>query len=667
MDTVILVVDDSSENLALAQKILGKKYRIAAANSGMAAFKYLERNKPDLILLDINMPEMDGFQAMDQLQKIEAYSSIPVIFLTADKSAQTETLCFQKGAVDFVSKPFIPDVLMSRVDRILQLQRYSTSLESMVAEKTVQVERITLQAITAIANTIDAKDEYTKGHSVRVADYSELIAKELGWSEEEIQNLKYTALLHDIGKIGVPDSVLNKPGKLTEVEAKLIRSHTSIGGEILKDIVMINHLADGATYHHERYDGRGYPEGIAGEEIPLIARIICVADSYDAMSSDRVYRKRLTNEAIEEQLVLGRGTQFDPGVLDVFLKLLRAKKVTCHQEKKPSEQTFAEQSHLLFERVISEMDQQRENDVEIDYLTGLLTRRSGEKNINAAMHQDSGCLAFIDMDNLKLVNDVYGHLMGDYALKTVGSVLLEQQEDAIRVRYGGDEFLYYLRGMDRTEAEQRILKLIQDFKNKKENDEVLSNTSLSIGLCTHQKDESYEIILQNADRAAYHVKQKGKGGYYFHVPEDTNRHNESATDLNKLMEALQKEGSHKGALNVKYREFIKIYDFVKNLSNRYEYPIQIMMITARCNGNGREWELERQERLMECVRNAIKDSLRGADVTTRFSSDQYLVILVNAEQSHITMIIDRIFQKLYKSYEDKDADVSYDVAELRTK
>ena len=173
MDTVILVVDDSSENLALAQKILGKKYRIAAANSGMAAFKYLERNKPDLILLDINMPEMDGFQAMDQLQKIEAYSSIPVIFLTADKSAQTETLCFQKGAVDFVSKPFIPDVLMSRVDRILQLQRYSTSLESMVAEKTVQVERITLQAITAIANTIDAKDEYTKGHSVRVADYSE--------------------------------------------------------------------------------------------------------------------------------------------------------------------------------------------------------------------------------------------------------------------------------------------------------------------------------------------------------------------------------------------------------------------------------------------------------------------------------------------------------------
>nr|MCR5097051.1 HD-GYP domain-containing protein [Erysipelotrichaceae bacterium] len=185
-------------------------------------------------------------------------------------------------------------------------------------------------------NFIDAKDPYTNGHSKRVAKYTRMIAKEMGYEGEELDRIYYVALLHDCGKIGVPDNILGKPGKLTDEEFQIIKSHTVRGGDILQSFKSLEDVDEGARFHHERYDGRGYPEGRAGEDIPFIARMICVADSFDAMNTNRVYRNKLTKEKVIEEIETNKGKQFDPKVADVMLNLIRTGKIKVGDE---SEQT----------------------------------------------------------------------------------------------------------------------------------------------------------------------------------------------------------------------------------------------------------------------------------------------------------------------------------------
>lgn len=188
-------------------------------------------------------------------------------------------------------------------------------------ERADRLEIMGSEMVQALAVTIDAKDCYTNGHSFRVSWYSCALARALGWPEQEVLELEHEALLHDIGKIGVPDSVLNKPGRLTDEEFTVIQSHTQVGGRILDRSQTLHGAAEVARCHHERFDGRGYPSGLAGEQIPLHARVVAISDAYDAMRSDRIYRKGLPRERIREELVKGRGTQFDPALLDVFLRL----------------------------------------------------------------------------------------------------------------------------------------------------------------------------------------------------------------------------------------------------------------------------------------------------------------------------------------------------------
>lgn len=188
--------------------------------------------------------------------------------------------------------------------------------------------RIIKQTMSTFMGFIDAKDSSTDGHSKRVAAYAERLARKYGLSEQDAKRIYYIALMHDCGKIGIPDSVLGKPGKLTKEEFDIIKTHTVKGGKILKDFNSIPNIREGALYHHERYDGKGYPKGLSGEAIPLVARIICVADAFDAMNSDRCYRKRLSTEEITEQLKTNRGTQFDPKIADCMLELLKDGEIT---------------------------------------------------------------------------------------------------------------------------------------------------------------------------------------------------------------------------------------------------------------------------------------------------------------------------------------------------
>lgn len=342
MSEVVLVVDDDTANLMLAKKILGGDYRIAAANSGEAAIRYLENNRPDLILADINMPDMDGFEMVAKIKQNPQWRSIPVIFLTADKNEETEIRCFKAGAVDFVGKPFLPDILTSRVNRTLELERYRNDLEKMVEEQAQQltgalrrISDIQEHVIMGMANLIESRDGSTGKHVKNTRMYVKMIAEELEHkglfpatiNKDYIEKLCKAAPLHDVGKIQVPDSILQKPGKLTTEEYEQIKTHTTCSAAILDDIIgdveeedYVRMVKDVAMCHHERWDGKGYPKGLSGEDIPLCARIMAIADVFDALYEERCYKPAIRPiERIYEILEEGKGTQFDPVIMEVFL------------------------------------------------------------------------------------------------------------------------------------------------------------------------------------------------------------------------------------------------------------------------------------------------------------------------------------------------------------
>ena len=332
-DTIptILVVDDDPMNRKVAQKLLNKKYLVETAASGKEAMEMLLSGGKhiDLILLDIHMPDEDGFDVIRKLKADSKLKDIPVIFLTADDDQNAETEGFKAGAMDFIRKPFIPDIMLQRVGRMLELHRLQTSLAKEVKRQTKyaqerqeRMERLSRETVLSLAKAVEAKDKYTNGHSERVASYARMIAEKAGMSEADQNDIYFVGLLHDIGKIGVPDTVINKTSRLTDEEFALIKQHPIIGAKILKDITEMPGIEKGARWHHERYDGKGYPDGIKGEEIPEFSRIICVADAYDAMTSTRSYRDILPQEKVRSEIVKGRGTQFDPKYADIMIELI---------------------------------------------------------------------------------------------------------------------------------------------------------------------------------------------------------------------------------------------------------------------------------------------------------------------------------------------------------
>ena len=330
---LIMLVDDDELNGKAVTDMLKEYYCIICATSGEKAFSLLEKQVPHLILLDVHMPGMSGHDVIRRLKENPSYAEIPVIFLTSDDEEDTEVQGFSEGAIDFIRKPFRKNVALQRINRILELSYLQKNLKQEVEKQTAvaetrrqSLERLSLQMVRTLANTIDAKDSYTNGHSTRVAKYSVMIAKRMGYAGERLEQLQYAAMLHDIGKIGIPREIINKPSRLTDEEYEIIKTHPAIGGNILKEISEIPDIAIGARWHHERYDGKGYPDGLSGTEIPEIARIIGVADSYDAMTSKRSYRGVLPQEVVAGELQKGKGSQFDPQIAEIMLELIREDK-----------------------------------------------------------------------------------------------------------------------------------------------------------------------------------------------------------------------------------------------------------------------------------------------------------------------------------------------------
>jgi len=320
----VIVVDDDETNLKMAGHILSRAHmRVTAMKSGRALLDYIrEREVPDLILLDIKMPGIDGFETLTALRTIDKGRHVPVIFLTADEKEGTEVKGLSLGAMDFIKKPFVPEVLTLRVRHMIDLDHLQRKLEDEVEKKTRENERLFLHVVSSLASAIDAKDTYTNGHSDRVARYSREIARRAGYEGNRLEDIYMMGLLHDVGKIGIPDAVINKPARLTDDEYDVIKTHPIMGARILGNIKEMPKLANGARWHHERFDGRGYPDKLSGENIPEEARIIAVADAYDAMTSHRSYREPLPQGVVRAEIEKGRGSQFDSRFASIMLEMI---------------------------------------------------------------------------------------------------------------------------------------------------------------------------------------------------------------------------------------------------------------------------------------------------------------------------------------------------------
>ncbi len=333
MKKTILIIDDDKSNLVIAQKLLSDEFRIAATNSGAKGLEYLQRNEPDLILLDIQMPEMNGFEVMEKIHSDEKLRKIPVIFLTADSSIETEASCFDMGAIDYIRKPFVPQIMKKRINRTIELEDYRKNLEKMVAAQLKQITKMQHDVIVTMANVIESRDGTTGEHVKRTSIYTMYLAEKMhekGIYTDQLtvglmENMRSAAPLHDVGKITIPDAVLSKPGALTSEEYETIKTHARAGADMLRKNMssmvskeFLKVACDMANYHHEKWNGKGYPEGLSGEAIPLSARIIAIADVFDALVSKRPYKSGMSVEEAYEIMYKDRGEGFETVIFDTF-------------------------------------------------------------------------------------------------------------------------------------------------------------------------------------------------------------------------------------------------------------------------------------------------------------------------------------------------------------
>ena len=673
----ILIVDDDVTDLKTAEEILEKDFSIITARSGKEAFSLLEEYMPKLILLNLHMPNMDGRETMEKLQENAIWKSIPVIFQTADYDPGVEKECFALGAADFIVKPFIPMVMQSRISRTIELYGLRNDLEARLEIKTRQVENVSLNSIMAIANTIDAKDTYTSGHSVRVAKCAKAIAERLGWSEEEIENIHYMALLHDIGKIGVPDSILNKPSRLSEEEFALIKRHPVVGAEILKDIHMIKDVSDGALCHHERFDGKGYPSGLKGKEIPLCARIIGIADTYDAMTSNRIYRAKLSDKKVIEEFERCSGTQFDPELAELFVSMLKEgfhiPKEQRRWEDGISLDHFdrAGESTILLNKVLNEYTASAQNKGMTDSLTGLPNRNYGETQIEIILNSaGQGAFLMIDLDNFKSINDTYGHIVGDRVLKIMADSMAEAAEEGdIICRLGGDEFVMFLTDiLDRERIKAKSEEIMDLFAQNMKKMSLEKTITLSIGIAVSSTDgRRFSVLYNNADKALYHVKRNGKNAYaFFSEEKDEERGVTLGTDLNHIRYLLEgRMDKSKGAFHVEYEEFKKLYDYLSRCVERKGQMVQTLLFTIGSEGRG-YLDNAISEEAMAALEVAVTYSLRRVDVGSRYSSMQFIVILVDTNLENGKMVAGRVINQFYKIYSGTGVTLSYDIQSMVT-
>ncbi|MGG1663365.1 HD domain-containing phosphohydrolase [Brevibacillus sp. NRS-1366] len=340
----ILIVDDQEYNISLLERILGRAgfTRLYSTMDPLQIEHLLMEVDPDIVLLDLHMPGMDGLQALKLIReqtKTDGY--LPVLMLTADHTSEAKQQGLQAGANDFLTKPFDRTEVVLRINNLLktrylhnQLQQYNNTLEERVRQRTEDLQKAKLEILQLLGRASEYRDDMTGRHTQRVGRLSGLIAERLGLAEQEVDMIRMAAPLHDIGKIGVPDDILLKPGRFEPHEFERMKSHTKIGSNILEgsSFALLKLAGIIAQSHHEKWDGSGYPQGLKGEAIPLAARIVALADFYDALTHERPYKRAWTPEETLAEVEKQRGKHFDPQIVDAFIQLIRESAISLTDE-----------------------------------------------------------------------------------------------------------------------------------------------------------------------------------------------------------------------------------------------------------------------------------------------------------------------------------------------
>ena len=332
----IVVVDDNPVNLDLAETVLRDEYKVTKLISGEQLLKFLMRIKPDIILLDIQMPGLNGFDTLKELRKNHQYKDIPVIFLTGQKDTVSEREGLQLGAQDFIGKPFDGAVMLTRIRSQLELYEYRSNLEEVVSEKTKQVDDLHRTITESWAEMVESRDGTTGSHvrntTVYFRKFLDILLKKPEYaslfSEDMVEELSWASTIHDIGKIGISDNVLKKPGPLTPEEMDDMKRHSEIGANVIQKIInstitddrFLDFAREMALWHHERWDGTGYPQGLHGNVIPIYVQILSIVDVYDALTSVRPYKHAFPHEKALEIILTDSGKFFNPALVSIFME-----------------------------------------------------------------------------------------------------------------------------------------------------------------------------------------------------------------------------------------------------------------------------------------------------------------------------------------------------------
>ncbi|MCB7321117.1 diguanylate cyclase [Lacrimispora sp. 210928-DFI.3.58] len=523
----ILIVDDSEMNRDLLVDILEDQYDLIEAENGVKAIEILaeQREAISLVLLDIMMPEMDGFGVLSHIYQNHWNESFAVIMISADDSPANIKRAYDLGAFDYISRPFDAAIVQRRISNTMCLYVRQKHLEQLVIEQFYENENNNKLMIAILSHIVEFRNGESGAHVLHVNQITELLLKQLilhtdrySLSQSDIALISTASSLHDIGKIAISEEILNKPGRLTDEEFEIIKTHTAIGADMLlslpadqQSVPLVRMAFEICRWHHERYDGKGYPDGLKGDDIPIAAQAVALADVYDALTSERCYKKAYSHEDALNMILDGQCGSFNP----ILLQCLQEITTVLKREliKKVSGQTMMQRTgeEIDYGKIFSakkyNFQSQQQKTWKLlytDSLTGVYNRRYYDDYIQNA--EDIQAAVMIDVDNFKHINDNYGHDAGDIVLHSIAQTILScvRKTDAV-IRYGGDEFavIFYQIPEEVFETKlERMRYLVEDLRVK-EYPEIRMSISVGGAYGTKRAKELFKI----ADRMMYRSKR----------------------------------------------------------------------------------------------------------------------------------------------------------------
>lgn len=522
----ILIVDDSEMNRDLLVDILEDQYDLIEAENGVKAIEILaeQREAISLVLLDIMMPEMDGFGVLSHIYQNHWNESFAVIMISADDSPVNIKRAYDLGAFDYISRPFDAAIVQRRISNTMCLYVRQKHLEQMVIEQFYENENNNKLMIAILSHIVEFRNGESGVHVLHVNHITELLLKQLilhtdqyPLSQSDITLIGMASSLHDIGKIAISEEILNKPGRLTDEEFEIIKTHAAIGADMLlnlpadqQSIPLVRMAFEICRWHHERYDGKGYPDGLKGDDIPIAAQVVALADVYDALTSERCYKKAYSHEDALNMILDGQCGSFNPILLQCLQEITTVLKQELTKNVSGQNTMQRTDGKIDYDRIFSGkkynfQSQQKKTQklLYTDSLTGTYNRRyyddyiQNAKNIQAAV--------MIDVDNFKHINDNYGHDAGDIVLRSIAQTILScvRKTDAV-IRYGGDEFavIFYQIPKEVFETKLERMRYLVEALSVNEYPEIHMSISVGGAYGTKRAKELFKI----ADRMMYQSK-----------------------------------------------------------------------------------------------------------------------------------------------------------------